>query len=671
METQALPNIKRLNSDDRILIVEYFLNLFKLRKRAPKESRTGFSLIDVKNSEYIYKLNVLHGKQRLSRRMSIYQLSENSGSKSNCFRVVYDTLFVIKIPPFPIKSFEEYINDINAERHIVEALAPDIECISPRVSTLLKKIAPFSHDVDMEPEKFEQKCIQRLRAFPQLQKYLQIGGTFAFFMDLSKHRFLSQVIDKIHDSGNKMEKEIIGQVDSLWDLMVFEDIYGMDTAPVFYRINDVYRNYESRLAHLLRKHRQEGSVSIYEKKEWFLNYLAGKASDSEQNIISQEFIVELNCLMENIFKENYDTIEEYRKIIEKYIYKLRFKQNKPKLQLIITKILSILDRLHQKGVAIRDLKPDNIFVAERNENTGIISAHPSDLSIGLIDFETAVRFKSKYDNKIEQPLLAGTPSYATPSHLFPNELLCDAFQDLSRIFHIQDWQAVIAIIYSISTQQHLSEKTGRVLPGIIKIMRSTEMKNMTLTELFKKGSHSFWCTAVREFKEKLRTREDMLKSLIVTLPHNVKLMLKREINFENDRVNKIIWKQVDSQNIFKSRKSRKILIEASCEVIGQYKLKCESGRNTSDSKTKLRKLTVKFFQKLEYLKLQSQQLAHTIALLDQRPTTISVYELLELMFNIVLKAMYLEDWGNMSLVNEQFTDNDLYAETVMIEKTLL
>jgi len=671
MKTQALPNIKGQDSDNKILIVEYFLDLFKHRKRVPKESRTEFSLIDVKNSEYIYKLNVIHGEERLSRHMSIYHLSENSGSKSDCFKVVYDNIFVVKIPPFPIKNFEEYIKNIDAERRIVEALTPDIECISPRVSTLLKKIVPFSHDADMEPEKFEQKCIQRLRAFPQLQKYLQIGNTFAFFMDLSEHRFLSQVVDKIHDIGNKLEKEIIGQNDSLWDSMVFEDIYGEHTAPVFYRINDVYRDYESRLTHLLRKHRQEGSISMYEKKEWFLYYLAGKALDVDQNIISQIFIDDLNCLMENIFKEYHDAIKKYRKTIEEYIYKLTFKQNKQKQQILITEILSILDRLHQKGVAIRDLKPDNIFVVEHTEKTIISSAHSGDLSIGLIDFETAVRFKSKYDNKIEQPLLAGTPSYATPSHLFPNELLCDAFQDLSRIFHIQDWQAVIAIIYSISTENYISEKTSRLLPGIIKIMRSSQMKNMTLAELFKKGSHLFWRTAVKEFKEKLCVKENMLKSLIITLPHNVKLMLKREINIENERVNKIIWKQIDSQNIFKSRKSRKILIKASYKTIGQYKAKCESGLNISNSKANLRKLTIEFFQKLEYLKLQSEQLAHTVALLDQSPTTITVYDLLELMFNIVLKAMYLEEWGDMALVSDRFADDDLYAESVMMEKTLL
>ncbi len=670
MQTQVLPTIKQQDSDERILIVEYFLNLFQLRNGAPKVSRTEFSLINVQNSEYIYKLIMIHGEQRLSRRMSIYKLSENSGSKSNCYKVIYDNLFVVKIPPFPIKNFEEYIKNIDAERRIVAALAPDIQCISPRVSTLLKKITPFSRDANMGPEKFEQKCIHRLRAFPQLQKYLQIGDTFAFFMDLSKHRFLSQVINDIHDVGNKLEKEIIGQTDSLWNQMVFEDIYGANAASVFYRINDLYRDYESRLTDLLRQHRQESSVSIYEKKEWFLYCLAGKELYVKRNFISQAFIDELNCLMESLLKKNYDTIEGYRKTIEEYIHKLTFKQNKPKQQIIIAKVLSMLEGLHQKGVAIRDLKPDNIFVAERTENPILSSADSKDLSIGLIDFETAVRFKSQYDNKIKQPLLAGTPSYATPSHLFPNELLCDAFQDLSRIFHIQDWQAVIVIIYSISTEKHLSEKTGRVLPGLMKIIHDTKMKSMTLTDLFQKGSHFFWHTAAKEFKEKLRIKENMLKTLIITLPHDVKRMLKREINIENDRVNKIIWKQIDSQNIFKSRKSRKILLEASYEIIGKYKNKCESGQNIPKSKTNLRKLTNKFFQEMEYLKLQSEQLAHTVALLDQRPTLISVYDLLELMFNIVLKAMYLEEWGNMSLVSAQFTD-ELHAETVMMEKNLL
>ncbi len=676
MKTQAFPKINKQDNAEIIDIVKFFLNIFKLQTGGRKESQTDFSLIDVKDSEYIYKLNVIHRDQEQSRRMSVYHLSENSGSKSQCFKVVYDSLLVVKIPPLPITNFEEYIKSIDAERRIVGVLTPDTACVSPRVSTLLNKIHPFSRDAGMDSEKFEQKCIHRLRSFPQLQKHLQIGDTFAFFMDLSKHFFLSQVIHKIHDIGNKLQKEIISQTDSLWDLMVFEDIYGTDTAPIFYKINDVYRDYESRLTHLLGQHQQEGSVSMYKKKEWFLYNIAGKALDTGHNIISPEFINELNCLLENIIKEHHDAIEDYRKTIKEYVYQLTSKQNQPIQRVIITKILSMLDQIHQKGVALRDLKPDNIFVVEHTENLLISSAHEKDISIGLIDFETAVRFKSKYANKIEQPLLAGTPSYATPSHLFPNELLSDAFQDLSRIFHIQDWQAVIAIIYNISTEEYLAEKTGCLLPGIIKMMRSSKMKNMTLTELFKKGSYSFWYTAVNEFKEKLRIKEQMLKSLIITLPHNVKQMLKRETDIENERVNKNIWKLIDSQNFFRSHRSRKILLDYSHKNLVQHRVKFESRSNILTSKANVREMAIKFLQDLEHLKLQSEQFAHAVTLLDQKPTAISVYDLLELMFNIVLKAMYLEDWGNLSLFISQFADDVdlddvLYDEAMIMEKSLL
>jgi len=677
MKTEVLSDQKNKKGDsDKIRIVKFFLTFFQLQKGASEESLSKFVPIDGQKSEHIYELSFRHEEKWHSRRMSIAPLGEKSGSKSACFKVTYDNLMVIKIPPFPIKHFDEYVKNVDDERRIVDALMPDIDCISPRVSTILKKIAPFSREAETDPEKFEQKCIQRLRSFPQFQRHLRIGNTFAFFMDLSKHLFLSQVIRRIHNIEEKLEKEIISQSDSLWDLMVFEDIYGTNTAPVFYSMNDVYMDYDNRLNLMLRQYEMNDSVPTYEKKEWFLRHLARKPLTSKHANVWPGFADELKYLLETVFKEYKDAIKDYRTTIKEYVYKLSFKQNNRQLQIIISKLLTVLQKLQQKGVAIRDLKPDNIFIIEHTPGTLLSSAQSTDFSIGLIDFETAVRFKTKYDNKIEQPLLAGTPSYATPSHLFRNELLYETFQDLSRIFHFQDWQACIAIIYSITTGEHLAEKTGRLLPGIIKIMRSTEMKNMTLNDLFKKGSHLFWHTALNEFVEKLRIKEDMLKALQIRLSQEVKELFKHELSIENDRVNKIIWKQIDSQNIFKSRKSRKILSESSYQIIGQYKAKCECGLNIPKSKSNIRKLTVKFLADLEHLKLQSEQLAHTFELLNQEITTLSVYDLLELMFNVVLKAMYLEDWGDLSVYSEHLVvdidkDDNLYAETVVLENTLL
>jgi serine/threonine protein kinase len=675
MKTEVLSDQKKKGDSDKNHIIKFFLTFFQLQNGATTKCPSKVIPIDVKNSDHIYELRFRHKGKWYSRRMSISRLGEKSGSKSTCFKVIYDDLIVIKIPPFPIKHFDEYIKNIDAERRIVDAL-PDIDCISPRVSTILKKIAPFSRDNETEPEKFEQKCIQRLRSFPQFQRHLRIGDSFAFFMDLSKHLFLSEVIQKIHDIGEKLEKEIISQSDSLWDLMVFEDIYGDDTAPVFYSMNDVYMDYNNRLDQMLRQYEMNGSVPMFQRKEWFLRNLAGKPLSSKNADIEPGFAEELNHLIETVFNEYKDAIKDYRTTIKEYVYKRAFKQNKRQLQIIISKLLSVLQKLREKGVAIRDLKPDNLFVIEHTPGALISSAQSTSFSIGLIDFETAVRFKTKYDNKIEQPLLAGTPSYATPSHLFHNELLHETFQDLSRIFHFQDWQACIAIIYSVTTGEHLAEKTGRLLPAIIKLINSPERKTMTLNDLFKRGSHLFWHTALNEFVEKLRVNEDMLRALEIRLPPQIKELFKHELSIEDDRINKIIWKQIDGQSIFKSRKSRKILSESSYQIIGQYKAKCESGLNIPKSKSKIRKLTVKFLTDLEHLKLQSEQLAHTNEILDLPTATLSVYDLLELMFNIVLKAMYLEDWGDLSVYNEPLIDDidkddNLYNETVMLEKTLL
>lgn len=501
METESVPIS---NNSDIVNVAEFCLNLYKLQSDAPKSAPSKIIPVNPQSNgpDYIYELHVyLESENKYaSRRMTIATLGEGSGSKSKCFKVIYDNLIVVKIPPSPITDFDEYIGSVRAETRIAVQLAPKIEFVAPGVTAILKKIHAFPDGSALSPVELEKKYVEWLKENSEFQEYLKIEDAFVFFMDLSKYSFLSQVVDTIHNKKvfkRRIYEEIIGSHNLLWDILGFEGKYGSENLSICFDMNRIYSDYETKIRTLIKKHRH--FASAYEKQKWFLVYLAHNKVKEEDGLPSG-FISDLNLLLGKIIKENQKNISAYKKAIWNYISKTTFIQNKTKISGIITNLISLLASLKERGVAIRDLKPDNLFVVGDSERPA------KDYSLGLIDFETAVKFghpgMDKTHQKIEQPLLAGTPSYSTPSHLFKNRLLENVFDDLPRILYLQDWQASVGMIYNIVTGECLFENTKKVLSKITSAARKAAIKKRSLTDVFKKGSHIFWKNAVNEFKEK-------------------------------------------------------------------------------------------------------------------------------------------------------------------------
>ena len=131
--------------------------------------------------------------------MTIEPMDVDNGSKSTCYKVIYDEMLVVKVPPRSITNFNAYIHGMNFERRIVDRLSSDIECIVPSISVVLQKIPRLCDNEGLRPEELETKYTKWLKDSPQLQQYLKIGDSFAYFMDLSKHDFFSSVLDKMHN----------------------------------------------------------------------------------------------------------------------------------------------------------------------------------------------------------------------------------------------------------------------------------------------------------------------------------------------------------------------------------------------------------------------------------------------------------------------------------------
>ncbi len=84
---------------------------------------------------------------------------------------------------------------------------------------------------------------------------------------------------------------------------------------------------------------------------------------ADTNGFPEKFLIELNRLLQQSMQDNLEAVDVYRKIIKGYIYGSSFEQNKPQMEAVTANLLDILAWFREKRVSMRDLKPDNLFVA--------------------------------------------------------------------------------------------------------------------------------------------------------------------------------------------------------------------------------------------------------------------------------------------------------------------
>ncbi len=658
-------------------ILNFFLDIYRRQVNCGPGSPAGFEPMDIpcQGSDAIYELRVCRNGNWLTRRMTLGPLGEDSGSKSSCYKVIYDDTLVIKIPPTPITDFNKYLDSIRRERRIADRLTPTVECVTPTLSAILGKVPPFYGKSFASPGDLEDQCIAKLTIMPEYQDHLKIGGGFVFFMNLSKHAFLGQVLADIHEIKNKLKREITAQADILLNPLALGEIYGNQFSPVFFAISDVYKSYEGKLNRIL-KYTGPYDISAYNKREWFLMHLSEEGTAHSHEYVSPDLLTALNRVLNKTIEENREVVEKYRKVMAAHIYRKTFKQHKEQMGGIIANVLRLLARLRENGVAMRDLKPDNVFIVGDIEGSPLLLTHPEGFDIGLIDFETAVEIRTEAGDPIEQPMLAGTPSYATPSHLFTNELLSRIYTDVGRILHLQDWQAVNSMIYNIITGKRLAQETSKLMPGIVKIIRKSVKKNLPKEALFRHCSQVFWHNASGEFRQKLSNHRQTLQSIQVVIPAEVRRMLFEEAITLRSDIIKRVQAQIHSQDFFKSPKSRRSLIRSSPEVLAQCREKWESGMNAPKLSPSVKTRVIELLENIEFRKRQSEELESVIRLMEQDRPGMTAYELLKLMFSVVFNTMYKAEWGELSDLEKPKSGAKTggamitYEETIALEDTI-
>lgn len=661
-------------------IIEFFLNLYRQQMRALGRP-ARFQCVEPPSgpgAEAIYELRLKLEDGWRARRMSLGPLAEESGSKSRCYKVIFDELLVVKLPPRPVVAFDDYLEHLRREQDTAARLSPDVDCITPTVSAILRKHPDFADGAGRNPEEFEAFCLKKLQAAPEYQRQLQIEGQFAFFMSLSQNAFLGGVISEMHDLRSRLRSEILGQGEVIDNPVRFEEVYGRDALGGFFDLQEALSDFDARAGAFLGSLGLAEEIPVFRRRQWFLGALAERRGNPAGDGVPADQVPAVNALLDEILDAHGPVLDRYRSALRVHVFYQLLGRNRTAMAGLIANLLDLLAVLRDRGVAMRDLKPDNVFLAGDVSVSPAMLSVPGDYAIGLIDFETAVDFLPA-SGSIRQPMLAGTPSYATPSHLFRNDLLETLFGDLGRVLHLQDWQAVTSMIFNVVTGRRLAQETGRLIPEIMKIIRQSFRKNLSRPEVFKICSRVFWFNASSEFRKKLKTYRPVLQSVRVEIPFRARRMFREELMFLRSEGVKRMRRLVMGQGLFRSEESRRSLIRATPEAVARYRNAWEAGGQGARVAPETREQLLDVLRTLERYKTEQVRRTEMIDRLELRRPMLTVFQILEIMFNVVINAMYRPEWGRLT---EDVGDIQLdearkpgatvisYEDTIVVEETL-
>ncbi len=629
---------------DKERILKFFFRLFKQQVGAEPDAPTQLILIESRPicPNDTYEMRVLHGHDWASRRMSIGLLGQGGGSRSKCYYVIYDSHMVLKLPSESIQGFSAYREKIKGEAHIVERLAPR-QCIVPRVGVILKAVHPVTGGLEVSEETLEDQYVHLLEVNPDLQEYLKIGNSFTFFMDLARHFFLSSTLEEIHRSDQRIVHETLKQHELLWDQHGFVCRYGEETGAVCHDLQDAYYRCEARLRQIVEDAQINQDIPVFQMKQWFLTHLAGEKIYADNEDLPDELVDSINRLLSKVIREYHYQAERYRQGVRRYIKEMRFSQHRAQLENLSTNALDLLAWIGQKGLALRDLKPENLFVAGEPDAYPIFLNDAERFSIGLIDVETAVIMNGVKQKDIPQPQLAGTPLYATPSHLIPNIILQEVYTDLRMILHMQDWYATLAIIYKIITGRNLFGITARTFPEIVKLIKLVDPAGPDMERDVSAINRLFWNSAIAEFEESIEKEKDILARVEVIIPKVLIAVLIRSLHRGGDMLSHQLKNVIATQTLFSDPGRRQFLTDAAVEKI-QKMTKKLSGTPPGGRQTKQHQQALELLECIQALKSRLQRKFEAAAALKAKAGRIPADQLLEAMFDRVQSAMYLSHW---------------------------
>jgi len=635
----GLPIDDGLKFDFGVNVVKFFLGIFKYQLGAPATapSRIASAERDLSRGTYTYLLHVKHENTWHTRRMTLSAIGEEASSRSQCYYVIYDTHMVIKIPPKPVTEFNKYLEHIRREKQIADKIAPR-ECLVPRVSAILSHIHKFAGQSRQTPEQLEQNYITLADTREELKRFLKIGDTHAYFMDLSKYYFLGPIIKDLHDQRSAAYHEITGNATLLWNAHHFDGRYGTDAHKIRQDLMAGYADFRKRLKHLQTESGLDPETIRHRRREWFLKALAGDPPDQMAKDLPEAFRRQLSGLIHSLMKEKQSAIQAYGNLIRAYVSRVAQIRNYPVMAAMITNLLDLLAWLGNKGVAVRDLKPDNLLAAGDPNKFPVFLNTVSEYNIGLIDLETAVDYRPVTMRPIEQPLLGGTLFYATPTHYLSNRVLQKYFRHPNRIIYLQDWYAALAIIYEVVCGDYLFKQSARLLHTKIKTIKQTDSGTEAIANFFQQARTEFWQKAGAEVQAGLKTHAARLQAVKAGVPDDFNDWLKEEFQTTRNDLKLLAFEKIQAHRGFNTTKKLQ-LREFSIAQLEKLRQNRADETATPDIPAKKRAHLVGFLSELIDIRRDQTDAGEFLKRVSNASHPLTAFDLIQMMFLVVRHGM--------------------------------
>ena len=632
----SFPGSEHLRFEFGLEIVRFFLNVFRYQINAPENAPVHITSDEKEPSagNYTYKIHVQHNGQWQSRRMTIGPIGEKSRSKSTCYYVIYDSRMVIKVPPKPLTDFKRYIKHIDAEKHIAARIAP-MQCLIPTLSSILRRIYKFPNESDLSREQLERNYLSLLESKPDLSNFLTISGSHAYFMDVARYYFLGPIVEAMHEKQKPVQDEILSHGHIFWQPHDFYGRYGTDAEPVRQQVIALHEKFQQRLNLLERPGKLTLQALSERGQTWLLKALAGVSVKDMARDLPVQFRKDLSLLIEKLTAEHSRAIQAYRGLIHDYVNRVRLSRHLPRMRSMITNLFKMLAWLGEKGVAIRDLKPDNLLVVGDPDRYPFFLNNAEEFSLGLIDLETAVDFTPPIYRRMAQPLLGGTLYYATPAHFLSNKILESRYADIRRVFYLQDWYAAIAIIYELVTGEYLFKMTARQLSQTLNAAREGGRTKGGASRLLKLSRREFWRTASAELDSRCKKHADKLSRVIPALPEEFRQWLTYELEATVKQLRRLSAETIQNQSIFQTDHDRERLLKLSNEalenMINRYKTPAGGSHLPADA----RKQAIHYFKKLLTYRRDEKKAKDSLKILAHAEVTIPADQIMKIILLVV------------------------------------
>lgn len=611
-------------------VVRFFLELYRMQVGAPADAPGKIESLEKEHHGpgNLYQLSVEIRDKWKSRRMTISPIGDTAASRSQCFYVIYDTHMVVKIPPVPIRDYSDYIRRIRYEAGVVKALSPR-KCLIPNLSVILSKLHRVGGAASRTPEQVETYYIDLLKGTPAFQRGLQIEGTFVFFMDLSRDYFLGHVMAGI--GKRDLRERLAEDAGMTVDCDGFEARYGTDNVWICFDLQSLYTRFVKGIRQMQRSFGPEDAPGDAQLREWFHDRLCDPSAPIRWG--SGSFRQAASELLDTILRDKTELVTTYRKLSLEKARDASFNRNLPVRNALVSNLLDLLQWLGERRVAIRDLKPDNLFVSGDPSHYPLFLSSAQDFSVGLIDLETAIICPTSPETRYPQPQLGGTPTYATPSHFIPNKLLGEWFPDLGQIFFMQDWYALVGIVFTVVTGERLFQRTAELFGGIIYSLKQSETQNQSVEQIYWSCNDRFWLMARDEFFKKTARHAPFLTTVIAEVPEQIlqqlRSFLAEAISTQSSRVDDA----VTNQSLIRNEEARRKFRGCSYHAVIQAIEKSSRGKSPQTERF------VAFCQELAAIKLRQERLQQLSGTFLSQLPRYPVKDILEAMFEQVATVM--------------------------------